>query len=121
MSAKYDRLEGLRERVDKTPDPANDKFRHYISDIGRVRHVIQRGDAVPLSIDYKNSDPFDVVGYVSQKFPYHFLVEFRAPSGHISHRSIMYLDVLHGRVRIPALRERDLRVRIPEAPVELEV
>ena len=121
MGAKYDKLYGVKDiGACNAPNPASDKFRHYVSDIGKVREAIRFGDTVPLTIECKRYDSYDVVGQVTEKYPYHFIVEFRAPSGRMSRRSVMYLDVLHGRVTVPALFKRRIPVKILDAPSELD-
>ena len=122
MSAKYDKLVGFSGST-TAPDPKHDKYRHYVSDIGRIRDLIRIGDHVSLTLDYKGYDPMTFDATVSQKYPYHFLVEFPTPSGRISHRSIMYLDVLHARVQIAHLGERaaEAKIPLPEEPVEANV
>ena len=121
MSAKYDKLVGFG--ASNAPDPASDKYRHYVSDIGRIRDLIHIGDHVPLTLDYKGYDPVTFDSYVTEKFPYHFLVEFETPSGRISHRSIMYLDVLHARAKIDHLGQRaaEAKIPLPAEPVEMNV
>ena len=105
--------EGMRGT--KLPNPKHDPFRYYVSDIEEVREAMNIGRSVELRIHYRNDSPYDVTGTVSERYPYHCVVTFTAPSGRTSHRSVMYKDILLGYVKVPGLTSvRGGKIPIPD-------
>lgn len=97
------------------PSYKNDLYRYYASDIADVREQVCIGQSIPLRLRYKRDTPVDVTAFVSEKYQYHCVVSFIAPSGRLSHRSVMYLDVLLGYVKIPGITTvRDGKIPIPD-------
>lgn len=108
-------IETEGKRGTKLPNPKRDPFRYYVSDIDEVREAMWTNRQVNLRIHYRNDTPYDVTGAVSERFPYHCLVTFRAPSGVMSRRSVMYKDVLMGYVKVPGLTSvRGGKIPIPD-------
>ena len=105
--------EGMRGT--KLPDPKHDKYRLYVGDLDDVRREMYTGREVELRIHYRNDTPYNVTGKVSERYPFHCVVAFTAPSGRVSHRSVMYVDILMGYVKVPGLTSvRGGKIPIPD-------
>lgn len=70
------------------------EVKYRTDDIARLRDRINVGDKVRFLMWYPGSQPMWMTGFISDKYTHHCIVQFRSPSGYISHRSFQYLQFL---------------------------